>query len=227
MVRRIKIENLDCLCAFSGDKDKIAYILYPMDILSDWIVPAAEKYGTSIVVITGMEWQDAMSPWQADGVPEGSPDFKGSAPEFLNQLQHKVIPLIESAAGIERAPERTLFGVSMSGLFALWQWMLCDTFTGIASLSGSFWYKNFLSWMKSLHIPEKHGKAYFLLGDKESRSKIKAFDSVAENTREIVTLLEGHGINTIFESVSGNHYSDPIPRLDKAFAAIYPKYKLS
>ncbi|MDE6638872.1 MAG: hypothetical protein K2K32_11640 [Muribaculaceae bacterium] len=41
----------------------------------------------------------------------------------------------------------------MSGLFALWQWMVCDTFRNIASLSGSFWYEGFMEWMKSRTIP--------------------------------------------------------------------------
>lgn len=39
--------------------------------------------------------------------------------------------------GIEMA------GVSLSGLFALWQWLMNDTFRNIISLSGSFWYAGF------------------------------------------------------------------------------------
>lgn len=222
MIRKIKIGNLDCLCCSTIGKGKIAYILYPMDILADWVGPAAENHGTDIVVITGMDWQNVFSPWAAKGVPKGSPDFKGEAPAFLELLQNSVIPWIEKEFGLADVQERNLVGVSMSGLFALWQWIICDTFTNIASLSGSFWYNGFLDWMKSRPITAKPGKAYFLLGDREAKSNVKAFDSVAVNTRQIISILDNHGIKTEFQCVPGNHYSNPISRLDKAFTALYP-----
>ena len=221
MAQTIKIDNLDCLCSSSGSKDRIAYVLYPMDMLGNWIESAAKKYDTTIVVVTGMDWQNVFSPWPAKGVPKGSPDFKGQSPEFLQQLQKSIIPAVESSNGISDNAERTLVGVSMSGLFALWQWMVCNTFDNIASLSGSFWYEGFLDWFMHRPVPVKSGKAYFLLGDQEAKSKVKAFSSVAENTELIVARLRGADINVEFDSVPGNHYSDPIPRLDKAFTALF------
>ncbi len=134
---------------------------HPTDILSGWVEQAAEKYGLSIIVITGMEWQDVLSPWPAKGVPDGKTDFKGEAPAFLNLLNGMVIPRIEQQLGFKGKPERALVGASMSGLFSLWQWMLCDTFDNIASLSGSFWYEVFLNWMNSRSIPPKNGRAFF------------------------------------------------------------------
>lgn len=222
MTRKIEIEGLHCLCAENGADNKIAYILYPMDMLGAWIEPASKKYGTTIVVITGMDWQNVFSPWQAKGVPAGTPDFKGESPEFLKLLQDKVIPQTEATLGMKGNIERTLVGVSMSGLFALWQWIVCDTFANIASLSGSFWYEGFIEWVRRQTIPAKNGEAFFLLGNQESKSKVKEFDSVAQNTQEIISMLRKVGIKTMFESVPGNHYSDPIPRLDRAFTALFP-----
>ncbi len=187
----------------------------------DWIEPASERYGVTIVAVTGMDWQNVFSPWPAKGVPAGTDDFKGEASEFLKLLQQELIPAAETALGFGPDIERTLVGVSMSGLFTLWQWMICATFQNIASLSGSFWYEGFIDWMRSRSIPPKSGAAFFLLGDKESKSKIKEFDAVGPNTREIISLLRGAGIHAEFESVPGNHYADPIPRLDKAFSALY------
>lgn len=220
---KMTIENLDCLCSLVERRDRIAYVLYPMDTLEAWVDRTAREYDTNIVAISGMEWSDELSPWQAKGVPKGCPDFKGEAPEFLNQLRTKVFPEIESRMGMEADITRTLIGVSMSGLFALWQWMLCDTFANISSISGSFWYENFVNWMETVRIPSKTGKAYFLLGDQEAHTRVKTFRSVASDTQTIVSLLRENGINTEFESVPGDHYSDPIRRLDKAFKAIYER----
>lgn len=220
MVTKIDIGNLHCLCADTGRKDKIAYVLYPVDILYDWIEPASQTYGVDIVVITGMDWQNVFSPWPAPGVPKGTPDFKGESPQFLSLLQQEVIPQIEETLKIDATVERTLVGVSMSGLFALWQWMLCDTFHNIASLSGSFWYHGFVEWIKSRPVPQKSGKGYFLLGNQEAKSK--TFATVATDTQVILNYLRTIGIDVEFQSVPGNHYADPISRLNHAFIALYP-----
>lgn len=220
MATRIEIGDLDCMCSLVERHDRIAYILYPMDMLSGWIDRAAAFYDTNIVVITGMEWIDAFSPWPAKGVPKGCPDFKGESADFLHRLQTEVLPVIESRTGMDASVERSLVGVSMSGLFAVWQWLVCDTFHNIVSLSGSFWYVNFVAWAERQHIAQKTGLAYFLLGDREEHAKVKAFQSVGVDTQMIISLFRSHGIRTEFQSVPGNHYSDPIPRLNKAFAAL-------
>ncbi len=221
MIQNLEIAGLKCMCSRSDNKGRIAYILYPMNILSDWITLASEKYDTTIVAITGMDWQNVFSPWPAKGVPAGDGDFKGESPEFLKTLTHNVIPQVEGVLGLGQDVERTLVGVSMSGLFALWQWMVCDTFVNIGSLSGSFWYEGFVNWMKNIAIPAKKGRGFFLLGDQESKTNVKEFRSVASDTAEVIALLKDAGIDVEFESVPGNHFSDPIPRLDLAFSAIY------
>lgn len=213
---------MHCLCSDFNSDSEIAYILYPIDGLLDrWIDNAAQKYCTTIVVITGMDWQNVFSPWPAKGVPAGSADFKGVSAEFLKILQHAVIPEIESALGYKSKPERTLVGVSMSGLFALWQWVSHNTFDNIACLSGSFWYEDFLDWIKAHPVSHKRGRAFFLLGDQEEKSSTKAFQTVGVNTHEIIGLLKKEGVRVMFQSVPGNHYSNPIPRLDAAFSALY------
>lgn len=221
MADTLKIGTLNCALSQSGPKDKIAYVLYPMDMLDHWIEPAAEKYGVSIVVVTGMDWQNVFSPWSARGVPIGTPDFKGQSPEFLSLMQSEVMPRVEERMGIAPDAERTLVGVSMSGLFALWQWMQCEAFANIVSLSGSFWYEGFIDWFESRPMPRKTGKAFFLLGSQEPKSKVKAFEPVGANTQKIVDTLKTDGIDVQYEIVPGNHYSNPMPRLNAGFSAIY------
>ncbi|MDE6309672.1 MAG: hypothetical protein K2L81_05710, partial [Muribaculaceae bacterium] len=155
------------------------------------------------------------------GVPKGDPDFKGESPEFLELLRHEVIPQVEQTIGVADNADRTLVGVSMSGLFALWQWMVCDTFSNIASLSGSFWYEGFVNWMNIIDIPHKSGMGFFLLGDQEPKSNVKTFQTVGQNTDAVISLLKTNDIQVRFDSVPGNHFADPIPRLERAFSALY------
>lgn len=219
MKNRIEIGNLTCLCC-RHSSERIAYILYPMDVLSDWIEPAAKKYDVSIVVITGMDWDDDLTPWPAPGVPDGSPDFKGLAPQFLNTLQTTVVPAIEKHLQIQPA-QRDLTGVSLSGLFTLWQWVECDTFMNIASLSGSFWYQGFAEWFDRNLPIGKQGKAYFLLGELEHESDVLQFRCVNEATDNIVENLRNARVKVKFDMVPGNHYQFLLQRIDKAFSNLY------
>lgn len=223
MNRKIETNGLTCLCSTAESTDNIAYILYPMEMLDAWIEGAAEKYKTNIVVITGMDWDNVFSPWPAPGEPPGSPDFKGESRQFLTLLEQEVVPDVEKQLGIVPEVARSLVGVSMSGLFALWQWMVSDTFFNIASLSGSFWFPGFTDWMRSLPSLHKEGKAYFLLGNQEAHSPVKAFRPVGENTQEIIGMLREAGDSVEFQSVPGNHFADPIGRLDRAMTALYSK----
>lgn len=211
---------MDCTCCRST-ATHIIYILYPMDILESWIENAVCRYQASIVIITGMDWQNVFSPWPATGVPKGTPDFKGESPQFLEILRGKVIPIIEAQLGINTDVQRTLVGVSMSGLFTLWQWMLCNCFKNIISLSGSFWYEGFMDWFNNIAIPAKAGLACFLLGDKETKSGVKTFNTVGANTEKIVATLISVGIDSQFLRVPGDHYADPIPRLEKSLSALF------
>lgn len=217
---RLKINNLKVTVVKAGS-DRICYILYPLDILDRWMNDTAKRFGVSIAVVTQIDWDNQLTPWKATGVPAGTPDFAGVAARFLSLLRESVIPQVERQLDMSPDVERTLAGVSLSGLFALWQWLRCDEFTNIMSLSGSFWYDGFVEWVKSHTVPAKKGRAYFLLGDKECRSDVPQFREIQTDTVEIVDFLASQGINDFFEIVPGNHYQYGEQRLDRAFSWIY------
>ena len=219
-MQTFRIANLRIM-AVKESADRICYVLYPLESLGEWVEEAAQKFGVSIAVVSGMDWDDDLTPWPAPGEPPGSPDFRGRAQAFLSTLVSEVIPETERRMGLDAGVERTLAGVSLSGLFTLWQWMLCDTFRNIISLSGSFWYAGFVQWIKSRPVPKKSGRAYFLLGDKEAKTGVKAFQPVQTDTEEIVAYLHSHGIADCFELVPGTHYQYGEQRLNRAFTHLF------
>ncbi len=220
MNQTIEIEGLRCRCSRVISKSKIVYILYPMDALADWIDAAADRYNFTFVQIAGMDWQNVFSPWPAKGVPAGTEDFKGESPGFLKLLEQTLVPRLERELGMVKKVERTLVGVSMSGLFALWQWPQTSLFENIVSLSGSFWYDGFMDWFDKQNYSDKKGFAFFLLGRQEPKSNVKAFNIVGENTELIVRHLRDCGVNVDFQWVPGNHYQYPIERLDLAMDSL-------
>lgn len=209
----LKFGNVKCHCV-AGNPDRVLYMLFPMDQMDDICMAGAEHYNVSVVGITGMDWDDDMTPWPAPGAPSGCAPFQGKAGQFLDLLQNQIVPACEREMAIEH-PTRYLLGVSLSGLFALWQWMVSDVFDDIASISGSFWYNGFTDWL-SEEVHAKPGRAYFSLGDREEHTSVPQFKSVAEDTRQVVSLLQEAGIDTEFRIVPGNHYQYALQRMEWA-----------
>ena len=180
----------------------------------------AEKHGVSIVVIEEVNWNDDLTPWQAEGVFKKAKPFGGQAAAFLNKLTNEIIPETERNMGIENA-ERTLLGVSLSGLFAVWSAFSTDAFTNIISISGSLWYDGLVEWMKEQSPSPRIKKVCMLLGEKEKNAKEKRMATVEERTQTAANILkEKTQSSVIFELVEGTHFSPIMPRLERAFEVI-------
>lgn len=221
MIQTLKIEDLTCELV-GGYSEKVTYVIYPyIEPLSESLMERmAAKHSTSIVAVyvPADEWNNYLTPWPEPPESKGFPPFGGEAAKFLSILTGEIIPQAEKTLGLSPGAERNLIGVSLSGLFALWEWLQNDTFHSLACLSGSFWYAGFMDWFDSREIPSKSGSAYFLLGKDEPKAKIKAYQSVGVNTEAVVERLEKAGVKVKFEWVPGNHFSDPVHRLETGFA---------
>ena len=223
-MKSITIDNFKCDFVEATGSNRIVYMIYPamMPFTEQWLENNVKNYNVSVAVVyvPSNDWNDILTPWPSPGEAKGFPPFAGKAGEFQKTIQTRIIPEIEGALS-GNIEQRDLIGVSLSGLFALWQWMLCDTFRSIACLSGSYWYSGFLDWFEKQLVPEKKGRGYFLLGDKEPEAPVKAYQSVGKNTLAIVERLKNAGLNIKFEWVPGNHFANPLKRAEKAFANLY------
>ena len=204
--------------------NKICYMILPEGIkgdLDDGLKRLSEKYGVSIAVIEAVNWNDDLTPWPAEGVFKKAKPFGGKASSFLEKLTHEIIPGTERDLGIEDA-ERTLLGVSLSGLFAVWSAFNTDAFTNIISLSGSLWYDGFIEWMKEQTPSPQLKTVCMLLGEKEKNSKEKRMAIVEERTLVAADILKAKSQAAVsFELVEGTHFSPIMPRLERAFEVVF------
>lgn len=203
--------------------NKICYMILPEGIkgdLCDGLKGLSEKHGISIVVIEDVNWNDDLTPWPAVGVFKKAKPFGGKAAAFLNKLPHEIIPETERDLGIEDA-ERTLLGVSLSGLFAVWSAFNTDAFTNIISISGSLWYDGFVEWMKEQTPSPQLKKICMLLGEKEKNAKEKRMATVEERTLAASDILKAKSQATVTcELVEGTHFSPILPRMERAMMAL-------
>lgn len=219
-IRTLEIGTLHIALSVSPEPDApLVYLLSPFDTDEPLTATASARGGLSVALVYGMDWDDDLTPWPAPGEPPGSPAFKGDAASFLRLLSGTVIPQVERLLPA-RPSARHLMGISLSGLFALWQWTQCSLFDSIFCLSGSFWYDGFASWIATQDLSAKTGEAWFLLGDKEASAKVKAFQPVERDTRAIVAHLRSQGVTASLTMVPGTHHTDPLGRLLLALRSV-------
>ena len=207
---------------------RICYILLPEGLKQEgraWMEDAAGRFGVNIVAISGIDWNDNLTPWSAEGVFRKAKPFGGHASIFLKELRDEYIPAIESSMGIKDA-ERFLAGVSLSGLFAVWAAFTADIFQGIASISGSLWYDGFADWCLSRPLSPSVRKVYLSLGDREKKTKDARMATVEDATRLTARALREKGARVEFVlEENTTHFSPIVPRLEKTFEALFAPEK--
>lgn len=204
----------------SQESDIICYILLHESLdekQKTWLSDLSEKTSSNLVVISGLDWNNDLTPWKADGIKKGE-IFGGKAKDLLDVLVSDFFVNIEMSLRI-RKPKRYICGVSLSGLFALWASMKKELFTGVASISGSFWYDGFTEWFsKQEHVYSD--VFYFSLGEKEKDGKNARMAIVETATLEVVESLKSRGKEVIFEMTEGGHFSAIAPRLESAITTL-------
>ena len=110
-----------------------------------------EQAGAAFLCITGEDWNADLTPWPAERVFAKGGDFGGRADRYLRVLTEELLPFAEHSLHAESLP-RTLAGVSLSGLFAVYAAHRTDAFHRICSVSGSLWYDGFLDFMVQIGL---------------------------------------------------------------------------
>jgi predicted alpha/beta superfamily hydrolase len=204
----------------SYPSDRICYVILPEKLKESehqWLESMATRHECNFVVISGVKWEEDLTPWKAPGLKTG--EFSGKAQYFLEMLKADLFFNLEISLQIKKA-ERSLVGVSLSGLFAVWASLSVPLFSSVGSVSGSLWYDGFLEWMKE-NTDTVTGRYYFSLGDKEKDGKNRRLASVEESTLEAAELLKSVGKEVTFEYNAGNHFGPLIERTEKAIKTLF------
>lgn len=170
--------------------------------------------GFNLVTISGLHWNQELSPWAVETVVSRDDRFTGGASQWLPVLTDEVVPQVERL--LDAPPEwRCLAGYSMAGLFAVWAAHQTDLFTRILSASGSMWYPRWLEYARE-HTPAVPLQGIYLsVGEQESTSRNAVLQTVGGRTQALARLFAERGMNVKFEFNPGNHFKNPPLRVVK------------
>lgn len=160
-----------------------------------------------------------MTPWRCPSLSKEDIEYKGNADNYILELTETIIPKIEK--NLKYKPlYYGIVGYSLGGLFAIYSLYKTNIFKRIVTGSGSFWYPDFIKFIKNndlINIPEK---IYISLGDKEKYSKKEILSTVQDNTEEIFKFYQSKGLNIFFELNEGGHFKDNYLRIAKGIKYI-------
>jgi len=161
----------------------------------------------SMAAVSGLAWDDDLTPWQAPPIRRGEPPCAGRAEAYLTLLRHRLLPAVREELGAPPA-YTAIAGYSLAGLFALWAACRCDAFAAVVSASGSLWYPGFAEFAETHPISAAVHAVYLSLGDGESKTKNPYLKTVAADTERIYAHLKDSGVPAVFEWNSGNHFRE-------------------
>lgn len=176
-------------------------------------------FDINLLVISKLNWNSNLSPWEIAPISKQEPPFTGGAAEYLDWILNEALP--KGIELVEGTPIKTyIAGYSMAGLFALYALYNCDVFERVACMSSSFWFPEFKEYVVSHDLKRVPEKLYFSLGDKEAKTKHQILKTVQDNTEAIVNHLREQNIEVISEMTEGNHFKDIDWRIARGIAAI-------
>lgn len=182
------------------------------------LLAAAQQLGVdgrfNLVTISGLDWNQELSPWPIETVVSKDDRFTGGADLLLTLLTSSIVPQVEKL--LDEPPAwRCLAGYSMGGLFTLYSSHHTALFTRFMSASGSMWYPGWLEYAREHDFAGLVAGVYLSVGDKESTSRNAVLQTVGERTRQVAELYASRGVPVKFELNPGNHFKNPPLRVVK------------
>ena len=123
----------------------------------------------TLVAFEIIDWQSELTPWTVPAV-FGKIPFGDGAIATLSFIKDILIPQMEQKQLFDKDKMKcVLGGYSLAGFFALWSAYQTELFDGIAAVSPSVWYPQ---WMEYAEINKPLATSVYLsLGDKEEKTK--------------------------------------------------------
>ena len=163
-----------------------------------------------LVTISGLAWEQALSPWRSEPVVSKDDKFTGNAPDHLRWMLEELIPNAqrELRKVDENLGEAYISGYSMAGLFSLWSLYQTDFFAGAVCASGSVWFPDFDEFALTHELAREPRAIYLSLGDQETKTKNRTLRRSDEVLRKLHAHYTELGIRCTYETNPGGHFKD-------------------
>lgn len=181
------------------------------------------------VGITPFERNDEYTPWVAPSLADSSRNFGGQSADYLAFVTGRLKPWIDEKYRTSHLPEETgIAGGSFGGLVSLYAaYLHPDVFGRFGLLSASFWYPDFMEYVRTKPMEAAGRKVYMYVGSIEGIHKPGAQKMMVPYTREAHAILTERGftgdrLRLEIEDGAGHEAKYFIKRFPEAMAWLFP-----
>ena len=220
----LKIEGKECILYMKENKNTEYVLIQPVDehdidVLDNEVRYISENTSKnfSLAAFKIDDWNSELTPWEMP-LLRGKGNFGNEAGKTLEFIKEKLIPSLAEFINIQdKNVKYILGGYSLAGLFSLWSGYQTDIFDGIAGVSPSVWYKDWMKCVKNNEILAKN--VYLSLGNLEEKTKHQVLSKIGDNIREYIEILKNseNVEKCILDWNEGNHFRDSDIRMGKGF----------
>jgi len=222
-MKKETVQIADRTCTIYRSEHPEVLLIQPIDehdleVLDNEVEVIQSLINKSFVLVAFKikDWQSELTPWTAPAVFGKNP-FGDGAVATLSFIKDILIPQLGQMQLFDKNKMQcVLGGYSLAGFFALWSSYQADNFDGIAAVSPSVWYPQWIEYAEKNRPLAT--SVYLNLGDKEEKTKNPTMAQVGNCIRKQQELLTAQGINTILEWNPGNHFQHSDERTAKGFA---------
>lgn len=121
-----------------------------------------------IIGIVSENRLNELTPWAAPSLHPKFPNFGGEGDNYLKFIEDILKPAVDLTYRTLISKESTgIIGYSLGGLITIYASYNTNCFGCYASMSGSFWYPEFISYVSERKVTNLNGKFYISSGDSE------------------------------------------------------------
>jgi predicted alpha/beta superfamily hydrolase len=224
-MKKVTVQIADRTCTIYKSEQPGYLLIQPIDehdleVLDNEVVVIQSLTNKSFTLVAFeiKDWQSELTPWTVPAV-FGKVPFGDGAVATLSFIKDILILQLEQMQLFDKDKIKcALGGYSLAGFFALWSTYQTRIFDGIAAVSPSVWYPQWMEYAEKNRPLST--SVYLSLGDKEEKTKNPTMAQVGNCIRKQQELLTAQGISTILEWNPGNHFQHSDERTAKGFAWI-------
>ena len=182
-------ESITVKIALPQDYDKSRP--YPAILLNDGLINYLSKLSPSVILIglISNNRLDDFTPWKADALKLGNPDFGGKADSYHQKLFKGILAEIRQHYLLD--DKRIAYGgYSLGGLAAVYSlYSVCEV-PCVFSICGSFWYPGFSDYCRTQDLKNKDCLVYLQNGKTEGANHSNRLSKAPFYAEEIHQLIQ-------------------------------------
>ena len=170
---------------------------YPAILLNDGQINYLSKLSPSVILIglISNNRLDDFTPWKADALKLGNPDFGGKADSYHQKLFYGILAEIRQHYLLD--DKRIAYGgYSLGGLAAVYSlYSVCEV-PCVFSICGSFWYPGFSDYCRTQDLKNKDCLVYLQNGKTEGANHSNRLSKAPFYAEEIHRLIQKEILTT-------------------------------